>query len=119
METILKLLIKTNCAYCRVLITGVLGDHSPWKFHLFRSYMKGYKPEEQGGFMPIKPPNSNHQNFTSMFRVVRFIFSTLSIVQIQQFKRNINTMHTCCLKRAYTILMSTVHFRNHIQTYAY
>ncbi|XP_052223992.1 85/88 kDa calcium-independent phospholipase A2-like [Dreissena polymorpha] len=39
-----------------VLITGVLGDHRPWKLHMFRSYMKGYKQAEKG-FYRIKPPN--------------------------------------------------------------
>ncbi|XP_052237773.1 85/88 kDa calcium-independent phospholipase A2-like [Dreissena polymorpha] len=48
--------VMTDITHPKVLITGVLGDHSPWKLHLFRSYMKEYKPEQ--GFLPIKPANT-------------------------------------------------------------
>ncbi|XP_052223994.1 85/88 kDa calcium-independent phospholipase A2-like [Dreissena polymorpha] len=48
--------VMTDIIHPKVLITGVLGDHRPWKLHMFRSYMKGYKQAEKG-FYRIKPPN--------------------------------------------------------------
>ncbi|XP_052233051.1 85/88 kDa calcium-independent phospholipase A2-like [Dreissena polymorpha] len=39
----------------KILVTGVLGDHSPWKLHMFRSYTDGYEPEAEG-FWSTQPP---------------------------------------------------------------
>ncbi|KAH3741359.1 85/88 kDa calcium-independent phospholipase A2-like [Dreissena polymorpha] len=48
--------VMTDIQHPKVVVTGVLGDHSPWKLHMFRSYMNGHEPAAEG-FLPVKPPN--------------------------------------------------------------
>ncbi|KAH3777395.1 85/88 kDa calcium-independent phospholipase A2-like [Dreissena polymorpha] len=48
--------VMTDIQHPKILVTGVLADHSPWELHMFRSYMDGYEPAAEG-FEPIQPPN--------------------------------------------------------------
>ncbi|KAH3860838.1 hypothetical protein DPMN_023761 [Dreissena polymorpha] len=52
--------VMTDIKKPKVLVTSVLGDHHPWKLHMFRSYKEDEKPEEDPDFEPIKPPDETY-----------------------------------------------------------
>ncbi|KAH3860746.1 85/88 kDa calcium-independent phospholipase A2-like [Dreissena polymorpha] len=52
--------VMTDIKEPKVLVTSVLGDHYPWKLHMFRSYKEDTEPEEDPRFEPIKPPNETY-----------------------------------------------------------
>ncbi|XP_052261787.1 85/88 kDa calcium-independent phospholipase A2-like [Dreissena polymorpha] len=52
--------VMTDIKKPKVLVTSVLGDHHPWKLHMFCSYKEDEKPEEDPDFEPIKPPDETY-----------------------------------------------------------